>query len=1105
MARPEPENAKCVHRQIINTPIMKDEVMDTGSLRFGTWNARGLYGKMDRILEVIDENDLDFVFVTETWWDSRRRDPRCVLANNVAPLNPAASRQHYGTAVIKNPRRNIRFPFEFLHAGEEGKCQVFRYGGALFIGCYIPPSAEEDDHWISVLTKWIRLRRVGEPVFVLGDLNMRLGVEAGDRSRNSRANTIGALLRSHGLAFAADGNGEPTCITGPGCTSIVDYVFFDPSISSTLAYEVNQEELLSDHQMVWVDMQNVITSPPVAVAYEAWKLIRLQREDVRRRYGRHFEVNEAAAFEAHALAPFQTQEELDHCYEEMMNCVVRSAKLCIGTTNRPKSWIPPLSSRLNGIRQKIKLLRIRLQHGDETARPEFNEMCALRRVALGYAEEELQERWSDFVVRFDSLQSNELLKVCRSFKMARQGNKAVGLPMDEVSMENHAGSVETQFSLPADARHIDRLPLNLTEEPMLYFLEKDVAFHIWKYPRGKSGGPSGLRMELFKPLNRWIAGPLAKFFQRCYELGLVPTAWCRARIVPIPKKAGASTIKDYRPISLTEVVRKIFERCLIGQLIDEIGHADYAQGGFEPHKGTREQVACLNETFRLRELDGQPPCVAFLDIKAAYDSVDRNVLHNRLVSAGAKHHTIRIVMALFDQNESRIAIGGRESRLIAQRAGLQQGSILSPCLYNLFIGEIQEHLRAHNDGDPLTSFWYADDGAVVAQTPRKLQELMAAAEQFSIERNFRFSPTKCEVMNVNGAITVYGQPLPHCSQFKYLGVWFDKNGANWKLHFSKMVDKARNQLQFWRSVGYNAAGFKPRTRRMVYVVFLRPVVEYCLSICPPLKMLTNMLERFQGEALRGMFSVGKCTSQAALRAVAGVTTFEHRRLELRARFEFPLVHRNATHMTTVVRGEMQKSRRRPLKRLSCFADFGSNPILQWHAERVEQERQVQVLFGTRMPTPRKLQQSVLECRAMHLRRDREGCARTMGLRVDDDCKPRYLYSLSHLASAHSRLLFNWLLGRYVGKPVLCLRCNTPNSGTRHFLECCAAQGIDQLCWAKRWRLAMVHLHAIFSAAHGYEPQGEILARALALSPNNDEDTVGSGVSLLDEVELHIYE
>ena len=1070
--------------------------MVTVALRFGTWNARGLDKKIDGVIELIDENDLDFVFVTETWWNSSRLDPQCMLANNPEQLRRGRGRQLYGTAVLTNPTRRARFPFEFLHAGEDGKCQVFRFGGTLFIGCYIPPHSEVDDHWMGVLEKWFSMRRPGEPVVVLGDLNMRLGKASGDKISNGRAGTIGAWLQEKGLQFASDGKNEPTCIVGPGATSIVDYVYFDPKVSATDYYVVDADELGSDHQLIWVEISSIIPPPPVTIVYEAWNLFRLQRGDVRQRYGQHFHQHEAREFSAQATAPFETQEELDRCYAEMMQCVIRSAKCCVGLVGKTKGWIPPPSRRLRLIRQRIQALRIRIQCGDVSARPEFEEMCELRRRALEYVGEDLHDQWKDFVLRIDGMQSTELVKVCRSFKMARRRNKAVELPTDDAAMEVHAGLVEAQFSLPKNARQIDRVPLVFNEAPLEYFLERDVAYHIWKYPRGKSGGPSGLRMELFKPINRWIAAPLAKFFQRCYELGMVPTEWCRARIVPIPKKSGAKSITDYRPISLTEVVRKIYERCLIGQLISEIGHADYAQGGFEASKGTREQVACLNETFRLRMFEGRPPCVAFLDIKAAYDSVDRNVLHNRLVAKGARPHTIRIVMALFDRNESRIAIAGRESRWIIQKAGLQQGSILSPCLYNLFIGEIQEHLRAHNDGDNLTSLWYADDGAVVAQTPRRLQELLEAAERFSLERNFRFSPTKCEVMNVRGRLSIYGQALPHCSQFQYLGVWFGEHGADWKRHVVTMIEKARAQLYFWRSVGFNAFGFKPRTRRMIYVTFLRPVVEYCLSICPPLKMITDALERFQGEALRCMFSVGRHTSSAAMRAVSGVTSFAFRRLELRARFEFPLAGRDWSHMTSIVRLELQHSRRRPLKMSSSFAERGSNEILHWHESRVAYESGVQILGGAKSPKPRPLQQSILECRVLHLRRDREGCVRTVGLRIDDDCKARYMYSLSRMPTDPSRVLIHWMLGRYVGKPVFCARCNDPRADTRHFLECCNAHGLDQLCWAKRWRLAMVLLRDVLSVASGFESQTEVLARALGLSAPDDVDTVMEEDSVL---------
>ena len=49
------------------------------------WQGRGL-------LELLEERDLDFVFVTETWWDTRRRDLRCAVGNNAAKLDPGVHR-----------------------------------------------------------------------------------------------------------------------------------------------------------------------------------------------------------------------------------------------------------------------------------------------------------------------------------------------------------------------------------------------------------------------------------------------------------------------------------------------------------------------------------------------------------------------------------------------------------------------------------------------------------------------------------------------------------------------------------------------------------------------------------------------------------------------------------------------------------------------------------------------------------------------------------------------------------------------------------------------------------------------------------------------------
>jgi Reverse transcriptase (RNA-dependent DNA polymerase) len=657
-----------------------------------------------------------------------------------------------------------------------------------------------------------------------------------------------------------------------------------------------------------------------------------------------------------------------------------------------------------------------------------------------------------------------------------------------VSLERIAGFFQGTFNLPVDAIVVERVePWTSYPEFIVCATANQVRWYIMSYENGKSAGPSGMKMELLKPIADWIADPLSIMFDRMVTVGLVPSEWRLARIVPIPKKEGATDIKDHRPISLTEVVRKVFEKCIRDMLVSEIGHAHFAQGGFEPEKGTIDQVAALNETMQMRKTrEGEFPCVAFLDIAKAYDSVDRNILWNRLMEKRCNPAVARVVMALFDGVRSKVAVGGRETREIEHRAGLLQGSVLSPMLYNLYIGAIMEKLMAANSNDPLTSFWYADDGAVVAKSPEEMQRLLTVAEEFSREMNFRFNPRKCEVMNCGRPVRIYGEVVPTCTQFKYLGVWFGEEGADWFLHFSKMVEKGERTLNFWRSIGFNGGGFGLRTRRMVFTTFLRPVVEYGLAIMPYIVKIITMLERFQGEALVAMFGVGRTTCRKSMRGLAMVTSYQHRWWELGARWEARVMRRSRNHMTTVLRELL--GNRRLLVKQSAFAKFGSNPILLRHAVATVEYENLQRAVGRKNPKPLPLQVTVLEWRQMHLRTTLDNTRRLKDLPVDKDCKARTLYSLSRLGVRTCRFVVKWMLGRYTGKPCRCLVCNVDRCSSDHFITCCRAQSLNALCCSRRWAQALPLIQRILSRAAGYD-RVSILQELHELPPAVDDPVV----------------
>jgi hypothetical protein len=111
-----------------------------------------------------------------------------------------------------------------------------------------------------------------------------------------------------------------------------------------------------------------------------------------------------------------------------------------------------------------------------------------------------------------------------------------------------------------------------------------------------------------------------------YILGVVPSSWTRALICPVPKKGDLSHITNYRPISLTETSRKLFELCLLRHL-QPLANLSREQGGFRSSRSTIDQVEALDKLIRsAKRQHRRHPEMAFLDIKAAYDSVPRGEL-----------------------------------------------------------------------------------------------------------------------------------------------------------------------------------------------------------------------------------------------------------------------------------------------------------------------------------------------------------------------------------------------------------------------------------------------------------------------------------------------
>jgi hypothetical protein len=184
-------------------------------------------------------------------------------------------------------------------------------------------------------------------------------------------------------------------------------------------------------------------------------------------------------------------------------------------------------------------------------------------------------------------------------------------------------------------------------------------------------------------------------FSYCFKNNLFPSAWKNSKVIPLYKKNGSiNDCNNFRPISVTSVLSRLFEKLILKQLLFHIeSKLNPLQAGFVQNHSTLDNIFCLQEAIKFTNHNKSFLPVAFIDIEKAFDSINHNFLLYKLYKLHVPFHLIKLLQSFLSNRSLQVLFKASLSNKKMLLSGTPQGCDLSPTLFNIYINDLIDYMN----------------------------------------------------------------------------------------------------------------------------------------------------------------------------------------------------------------------------------------------------------------------------------------------------------------------------------------------------------------------------------------------------------------------------
>jgi len=388
-------------------------------------------------------------------------------------------------------------------------------------------------------------------------------------------------------------------------------------------------------------------------------------------------------------------------------------------------------------------------------------------------------------------------------------------------------------------------------DELLEFTVEDIVEAINEISINSAAGPDEIPASLIKNCKDAIAVPIHLMWSQSLAMGKVPSYYKFSHVFPLHKKDSKALPSNYRPISLTSHIIKVFERVVRKKLVNYLESNNFLcsrQHGFRAGRSCLTQLVHHLDDIIEALMNNNDFDTIYLDFSKAFDKVDHKLLIKKLHRYGVNPKLVKWIESFLTDRYQAVVVDGKQSFLSLILSGVPQGTVLGPILFLIFINDIE-----HCVSNAIIKC-FADDTKVALPISSeddvpKLQLDLDKIIKWSDDNNmalhkdkFQYLCHKCSKQYIMGELPFIAElyqyhvspelSLSPINQVRDLGVLVSSD-LSWSPHIRSIADKARRKAAWVLSVFHTRSR---DTMLILYKTMVRSLLEYCSPLWNPQKI-----------------------------------------------------------------------------------------------------------------------------------------------------------------------------------------------------------------------------------------------------------------------------